>query len=100
MTTRITMHKAREEMLEQAKAFIHSTTKKGAQTSGVVGRCSMQSRTDPLEFVNVTFWKYKEILDTFLRTRMAEATKPDSPWAWIDGGEYDVSIIKPLTVES
>lgn len=99
MITRVTIHRAKEGMLEEARAFIQATTKQGEGTSGVLGRYSMQSRTDPLKFVNVTFWKDKRILDKFLKARMAIALKPDSPWAWIDGDEYDVSIIKPLDVK-
>ena len=85
-------------MIEEAKAFIHTTTEEGIQTSGVLGRYYMQSRTDPLKFVNVSFWKNKCILDKFLKTRTAVATKLDSLWDWIDGDEFDVSIIKPLAV--
>ncbi len=91
MIARVTMHRAKEAMLEEAKAFIAATTEMGKETGGVVVRYSMQSRTDHLKFVNVTLWKDKETLDKFLKTRMAQATKPDSPWEWIDGDEYDVN---------
>ncbi len=99
MIARVTIHKAKEGKLDEAKAFIAGTSQMGKETGGVMGRYSMQSSTDPLKFVNVTFWKDKETLDNFLKVRMAEAKRPDSPWAWIDGDEYNVTVVTPLKEE-
>lgn len=98
MIARVTIHKAKQGKLEAAKAFIAGTTQQGKETGGVLGRYSMQSRTDPLKFANVTFWKDKETLDKFLKARMAQAKAPDSPWEWVDGDEYEVNIVKPLEI--
>ena len=93
MFAKVTIHKVKEGRLEDAKAQVSENTE-NAKKEGVlfVARYMMVSRSVENRVTTVTIIndKDKEPFDKYVAKAMSRATSSDSPWASIDGDEYDV----------
>ena len=95
MIAKVDVHMVKEGMLEQAKAQVVSNTEVAKSTGAVIARQMLVSQNDPLKLITITVWKNKEVIEEYIKEVIAKvrASGEPSPWASIEGDEYDVTTL-------
>ena len=94
MFAKVDLHWVNEGMMEAAQASIAERTASAKRSAGFISRYVLMSTSDPLKVTTVALWETREAMEKWREAaRVKSAKNPrsgPSPWAKIDGDEYDV----------